>query len=56
MSVFITPSVSGYKKFDFDQSQPALSLTKFLKKVLTFSTQDKFNMKIYSTIDLMKLI
>ena len=44
-----TPSVSGYNTF-------TLSLTKFVEKIITFSTQDKFIMKIYSIIDLLKLI
>jgi hypothetical protein len=43
--------------FNFGQNQTASSLTKFIeKKIVTFSTQDKFIMKIYSIIDLMKLI
>ena len=51
MSSFTTnPSVSDYKTF----------LTKFdqvcRKKIATFSTQDKFIIKIYSIIDLIKLI
>ena len=44
------------KRFDFGQSQIASSLTKFVEKIIIFSTQDKFIMKTYSIIDLMKLI
>jgi hypothetical protein len=42
------PFVSDYKI--------ALNLTKFIEKIVTFLTHNKIIMKIYSIIDLMKLI
>ena len=42
------PFVSDYKI--------ALNLTKFIEKIVTFLTQNKIIMKIYSIIDLKKLI
>ena len=37
-------------------AKPKKCLIKFVEKIVTFSTQDKFIMKIYSIIDLIKLI
>jgi hypothetical protein len=56
MSKIILPPFQVIKRFDFSQSQTASNLTKFVEKIITFSTQDKFIMKIYSIINLMKLI
>ena len=44
------------KRFDFGQSQIASSLTKFIEKIVIFSTQGKFIIKIYLIINLIKLI
>jgi hypothetical protein len=52
----LLPPFQVIRCFDFGQSQTALSLTKFIEKIVIFLTQDKFIMKIYSIIDLMKLI
>jgi hypothetical protein len=52
----LLPPFHAIKRFDFSQHQTALSLIKFVEKIVTFSTQDKFIMKIYSIIDLIKLI
>ncbi len=40
----------------FGQSETISSLTKFVKKQSNILTQDKYIMKIYSIIDLIKLI
>jgi hypothetical protein len=55
-SAYILPPFQVIRRFDFGQSQTALNLTKFLEKIITFLAKDKFIMKIYSIIDLMKLI
>ena len=52
----VLPPFQVTRHFDFSQSQTASSLTKCIEKIITFLTQDKFIMKIYSIIDLMKLI
>ena len=52
----LLPSFQVIRRFNFVISQTALSLTKFIKKVETFLIQNKFIMKIYSIINLMKLI
>lgn len=44
------------RRFDFGQNQTALNLTKFVEVIIIFSTQHEFIMKLYSIIDLMKLI
>ena len=48
MTWYVLPPFQVIKRFDFGQSQTVLSLTKFVEKITTFSTQDKFIMKIYS--------
>lgn len=50
------PSVSYYKLFCFFHSQTFLSLIKLIKNILTFSTQIKHNINIYSMLHLLKLI
>ena len=52
----LLPQFQVIRRFDFGQSQIASSLTKFVEKNKNISTQDKFIMKIYSIINLMKLI
>jgi hypothetical protein len=54
--VYILPPFQVIRRFDFGQSQTALNLTKFVEKIVTFLIQDKFIIKIYLIIDLMKLI
>jgi hypothetical protein len=50
----ILPSFQVISCFDFGQSQTALSLTKFVEKIIIFLTQDKYIIKMYSIIDLIE--
>ena len=56
ISHYLVLPPSQVRRFDFYQSQTILTLIKFIEKILIFSTKDKFIMKIYSIIYLMKLI
>ncbi len=51
----ILPLFYIIRHFDFGQSQTTLSLTNFLEKNSKFLTEDKYIMKNYSIIDLIKL-
>ena len=47
-SLSSTPSVLSHKTFfKFDERQTTLNLIKFVEKIVIFSSQDKFIMKIY---------
>ena len=50
----VLPTFQIISRFDFGRSQIAPSLIKFVKKIVTFLIQDKYIMKIYSIIDLIK--
>jgi predicted YcjX-like family ATPase len=55
-SQMLFPLFQVIRCFDFGQSQTVSSLTKFIEKIVIFSTQDKFIIKIYLIINLIKLI
>jgi hypothetical protein len=52
----LLPPFKVIRCFDFGQSQAASSLIKFIEKIVIFLTQDKFIIKIYLIINLIKLI
>ena len=51
----LLPPFQVIRCFDFGQSKTVSSLTKFIEKIVIFLTQDKFIIKIYLIINLIKL-